>query len=350
MVAINLNLRSIKSSDNHFPSLKKMDAMKTVQKRKAFTLVELLVVIAIIGILIGMLLPAVQQVREAARRINCGNNLKQIGLAVLNYESANGHFPPGYTSVSEDVTSIWGWNVESFPFMELNNAHDILDPSNNFLSDAASNSKPGQLQTLQTPIATWRCPSDNGPELNNQFIRSKAARNTSGEDVEVATSNYVAVNDSTRDPGGKWTVQAAGRANGMFFDNSKTTFGDITDGSSNTMAVGERGWEIPNPLNATFEQPRASNCFGFVNGPDNAINQAAVILGTGSGSINGVSFNTQPLRGFTSSHTGGVNFVYADGSVHFISEDAAGGSDSVHDDIPLDNALARNDGFSNVNF
>ena len=326
--------------------------MKTLQKRKAFTLVELLVVIAIIGILIGMLLPAVQQVRAAARRINCGNNLKQIGLALMNYESANGHFPPAYTTEtgqdsSGDVDSIWGWNVESFPFMELNNAYDILDPSNNFLSDAASDLAPGQLQALQTPLPTWRCPSDNAPELNNVFIRPRAIRNASGEDVEVATSNYVGVNDSARASDGSWTVSAAQGATGVFFDNSKVTFGDITDGSSNTMIVGERGWEIPNPLGENFKA-NASNCFGLVN--DNLRNLGTAILGTGSGSINGTSFGTQPLRGFTSSHTGGVNFVYADGSVHFISEDAAGGVDSRHDDIPFDNALSRKDGFTNVKF
>ena len=174
--------------------------------RNAFTLVELLVVIAIIGILIGMLLPAVQQVREAARRAACSNNIRQMSLAMLNYESARQHFPPGIVIAEAPLfdgngqVSYWGWNAEIFPFMELQNLADVLEISTTTLSDAASD--PVKLAVMQQPSPQWRCPSDIGPETNNSFdelTASRGPRDASGNRVALATSNYVASNDSDRD-------------------------------------------------------------------------------------------------------------------------------------------------------
>ena len=337
--------------------------------RNAFTLVELLVVIAIIGILIGMLLPAVQQVREAARRSACSNNVRQISLAMINYESAHQHFPPGIKSEpdsAEDssggVDSFWAWNALIFPQMELNNAYDILNVSQGFLSDAASDLEPGQLQVLQTPISNFRCPSDNGPELNNAFTahggNSNALRDAAGNDVEVALSNYVAANDSERGPNSGQFVYTttipnanARDPNGMFFDDSEIGFDDIPDGSSNTFLVGERGWELPNPFEDNYT-PEASNCFGVavVPGNEKLFQTAETVLGNGSGAINGVVYPHQSARGFTSSHLGGAIFGSADGSVRFISETVVSGNIDFHDDIAFDNAMSREDGFVDVNF
>lgn len=330
-------------------------------KAEGFTLVELLVVIAIIGILIGMLLPAVQQVREAARRISCSNNVRQVSLALLNYESTNGEFPPGiqtafasegFQDSSGNVDSFWGWNALIFPQLELQNRFDILDVNRGFLSDAASDFRPGQLEVLQTPIETFRCPSDIGPELNNAFnipSVSHSIRNAEGEDVEVALSNYVAANDSTRGNNVSQFVvlQFVREPNGVFFDNSEIGFKDIPDGSSNTIAIGERAWEVSNPIGNPFPA-RASNCFGTVG--VNLVQQGKSILGNGSGSINGTDFEFQASRGFSSFHPGGVNFGFCDGSTRFLSDTQNIGLGNVHEDVAFDNGLNRFDGNLNVEF
>jgi len=331
---------------------------QTSARRNAFTLV-----------VIGMLLPAVQQVREAARRSACSNNIRQIALAVHNYESALGVFPPGFVTVdpsesdsSGTVDSLWGWNAMIFPQLELQNASDILDVRSTFLSDAASDLVPGQLEVLQTNYPVFRCPSDSAPDLNNAHDNggiNHGIANASGEDVEVATSNYVGSNNSFISNTNRHVVLERNTdspsPNGVFFDNSEIGFQDIFDGSSNTVMFGERTWELPNPIGDAF-LPRASNCFGFDmfanNGSVFLTRAARVVLGNGSGGINLTtgSFPVKAARGFSSNHLGGVLFAFCDGSTRFVSDNQTSGSDTVHDDIPFNNALGRNDGFTDINF
>ena len=126
--------------------------------RRAFTLIELLVVIAIIGVLVSLLLPAVQQAREAARRAQCTNNLKQIGLALHNYHDANGRFPPGYRDPRPDSQPGpgWGWPVFILPHVEQPSLHVQLDPERTLFGNGADTT-PTTPQTL-TPLAVFRCP------------------------------------------------------------------------------------------------------------------------------------------------------------------------------------------------
>ena len=163
-----------------------MSTLKTTSKT-GFTLVELLVVIAIIGILIGMLLPAVQQVREAARRTQCANNIRQIALANHNYESAHGHFPPGFvleTNTSGDpIENLWSWSAQILPQLELENVHAILNVKDGFLADAASNAEPGQLQALQGnyPVFVARLLALPISTMNSILVGSATVSSTTPE-------------------------------------------------------------------------------------------------------------------------------------------------------------------------
>src|SRR5438067_9147484 len=136
---------------------------------RGFTLIELLVVIAIIAVLVALLLPAVQQAREAARRTQCKNNLKQLGLAMQNYHDTMGKFPPGFvTAVPNDFNitgDFWSWGVFIAPQIDLANIYNALQPGTNSLTAALSN--PNTLAVLQTPLPSFRCPSDVGNALND---------------------------------------------------------------------------------------------------------------------------------------------------------------------------------------
>ena len=222
----------------------------SVYNRLAFTLVELLVVIAIIGILIGMLLPAVQSVREAARRTSCANKIRQIALAVHNYESSFGHFPVNQIGPGEQISSglyatgHYSWLVPLLPHIEQNNVYQQLDLKiNNGDGDGyqISNTHPNAV-AVNTLIETFLCPSDQ-PNLNNDVILG---------DANPAPSNYVG--------NAGWPSYATGFAderatpgsfNGVialehpsqnigWHGNGKIGFQSLTDGSSNTAMISER--------------------------------------------------------------------------------------------------------------
>src|SRR4051812_40310558 len=193
----------------------------TRTRRGGFTLIELLVVIAIIAILIGLLLPAVQKVREAAARLQCQNNLKQIGLGLHNYHGRLEAFPPGYRmNVAADGTEQgpgWGWATHLLADMEQDNLLRQINLGVNIT--AASHAAP-RAQSLKL----FRCPADPAP----------ATFKTVTVVYDLAFGNYVACfgnNEIEDDPGA---------GNGVFFRNSKTRFADVADGTSNTLAVGER--------------------------------------------------------------------------------------------------------------
>ena len=195
---------------------------------RGFTLIELLVVIAIIGVLVGLLLPAVQQAREAARRLTCVNNLKQTGLAIHTSYDANRHLPPGYLSPGVSATDSstsetskgYAWSFFLLPYKEQTALFHSIDQS------LESVGTTNEARAAEANLGESLCPTDTAPD-------SFTVNNGSGT-VILPTSNYVAV------LGWNNVTTQSGQGNGVFFRNSEIKFKDISDGLSTTICVGER--------------------------------------------------------------------------------------------------------------
>lgn len=321
--------------------------------RQAFTLVELLVVIAIIGILIALLLPAVQAAREAARRSQCSNNLKQMGLALHNYHDTHNTFPPGYvltggaTPVISGNYASWGWGAFILPFMEQQPLYDRIDPATIRLSNALTAGGPqDRVADLKKPVAAHRCPSDIGKETNTTF-RLRAADNTTY--VDVAMSNYVGNNTSFKwhsggrlvspdgNELGQWGVLPMANApNGIFWRDSDVRMRDIVDGTSNTMCIGERAWEVGGGSGA-------QKCYaGLVAGTDNTNEQLSIRYNLGAGSV-AVGAGPECQYGFASPHPGGTHILLCDASVHFLSETIDHNWATAAIDSTFERLMSRND-------
>lgn len=279
-----------------------------MRRSRGFTLIELLVVIAIIAILIALLLPAVQQAREAARRTQCKNNMKQLGLALHNYHDVHRAFPPGWIAVDGRVQNAHdglngaGWGTMILPYLdqaplyELFNAdlaiHDLLN-----------------VPFINNVLPAWQCPSD--PKPDKWEIEEEGSPGTVL--AELPTANYIAAFgteelDGCENARGTAPVAANGqcRGDGMFYHNSKVRMRDLTDGTTNTFMVGERRTDAELGWYSTWP--------GMVAEGEEAFQR---ILGSADHVPNDPVGH---LDDFSSNHVGGAQFVLGDGSVRFISE------------------------------
>ncbi len=294
---------------------------------RGFTLVELLVVIAIIGILIALLLPAVQSAREAARRLQCTNKMKQLGLALHSYHSTHGSFAPGYISKKAATGSSWcygesdctkhgaPWSVLILPYLEQTALYERFDFSKDFTSTSHCPSEGSYTSNnhlvWDTPLSLYQCPSDPGSQPN------------------VNNTNYLGVQG-----GGDFTDAACRHStrvfflNGVLYHNSKTRIGHITDGSSHVFLLGETKY-IPTPPH------RDGRTYGgWASGPrmdtsgTNPYMMAAATVQINAIANTGGEVRPSPADDlfprmstlFGSFHMGGCNFTMCDGSVRFVSE------------------------------
>lgn len=326
-----------------------------VKRHRGFTLVELLVVIAIIGILIALLLPAVQAAREAARRSQCTNNLKQIGLAMHNFHDVYGNFPPGNP---DDDTDNWGWSAYLLPYMEQRPLYDqiqkaptiflvkggsniqyfrTLNPSTDGNIDGMSQyvrlrdgtNRTATLNAAVTVINGFLCPSDILPTLSTY-------------DADFGKSNYLGnVGESfDRISGGTGGFASWGggyihgsQQTGVFlisndnFNTYVTGFADLTDGSSNTIAVGEvtvsqdaRPDRTDTYWYPTWAGPTNGGAGRYASGTVRWVDYAFPINLWKASATNLASAPKETDGGFGSQHPGGANFVLCDGSCRFLTE------------------------------
>ncbi|QDT66682.1 DUF1559 domain-containing protein [Calycomorphotria hydatis] len=316
--------------------------------KHGFTLVELLVVIAIISLLIALLLPAVQQAREAARMSQCKNNLKQIGLALHNYHDMHLTFPPGYIDGDYD-NAVFGssyslsqsggqdggysWQTLILPMLEETgiynkfdfNVHPFGAPANGETVSTHGGSTTDNHEACSTYLDVFSCPSDIKPTHTNFITSGNAAYHAS-----IATSSYAGSLGAFRDGPCSNKALEYGRKldNGLFSVNSKIRIRDITDGTSYVIMVGEIRWrqdDIGSENNTLYGGMAAgmqSHC-GNTNG--DASNSGSggpfrFLRGNRYGINEVTTIHYNYGRSYHSFHAGGAQFVFADGSVHFLTE------------------------------
>lgn len=266
----------------------------TSPRKRGFTLIELLVVIAIIAILMALLLPAVQGAREAAKRVQCKNNLMQVGLALHNYEASFETLPPGCVNngeapiINEPIGYHVSWIVQLLPMMEQANLHTGFDFEKGAYGDHA-------MGLPQIPPLT--CPSDYDGEYNIPTFG------------DVSASNYVGCFGGTDEA-------IAMKNNGVLFLNSSVSLRQIRDGASNTIMIGEK-------IN-----PRGVNDLGWASGTNATLRHTGIAINKGwdvapyfnpSAPKPPVAPSPQSTGGFSSQHHAGANMVLCDGSVRYLS-------------------------------
>ena len=294
--------------------------------RRAFTLIELLVVIAIIAILIALLLPAVQQAREAARRSTCKNNMKQIGLALHNYHDVYTKFPLG-AGPAEGSSSSYGhgnWKYRILPYIDQATMFNTSTVGVSWSSSTAS-ANTALWAAFRVPV--YHCPSSAAPEREKN----------SGSGIESESHDYVGIMGANPDPLGRTNVSFSASSYGSLFNTGMLLGGeckamrDCTDGTSNTMIVGEQSG---NPTSNMRSNYQSSWCGGYnshrtisdwlANGPAGSpVQYLSNVVIKGAPNIPAPADGNaryEPAIPLKSYHTGGVHILLTDGAVRFLGD------------------------------
>jgi len=289
-------------------------------RKRGFTLIELLVVIAVIVILIALLLPAVQTAREAARRSHCRNNLKQIGLALLQYHESHQSFPFGFI---EHGTA---WSATILPQLDQGNLYETLV----FAEDGLGNwYLPGpNFKAIQTEIPAYRCPSDSGPtivvgdHLKDILLPNHVTTNylASAAGHFQFVSSTKGLSDASVIAGGSFSP----RMNGVFYFNSSVSLSDVKDGSAHTVAVGE-AIRVAEFKADHITLAAVGVDFSFDTQPTyGSYGDVSEVVAVTESRINAHKAADTTIDevelSFKSHHVGGVMFVFLDGHVAFVSE------------------------------
>ena len=291
--------------------------MSLPRNRRGFTLIELLVVIAIIAILIGLLLPAVQKVREAAARMSCSNNLKQLGIAVHSYNDANGRMPFNGDPVANSGCC---WNTGARQYSFLARMLPYIEQDNLFKAGGLGNSPEAVMGSAQaialggTFLKTFKCPSDTTPDTRTNVANHPGGRVVASTSYKGVSGGNWAWGSFQFNAGGSFGTNGLDTGNGLFYRSDfrrPLTLGQITggDGLSNTLMIGEdigamnihNAWYYANGANGTCSIP---------------LNNA---MTAGQPGFNNPG-QWQNVYSFRSRHTSGANFCLADGSVRFVNQ------------------------------
>ena len=281
-----------------------------MSRRRGFTLIELLVVIAIIAVLVSMLFPAIQQAREAARRSQCKNNLKQIGIALHNYHGSFNVFPPGYIAGSpfidgETDTSPGGsWALMILPQLDQG-------PLYNLINFAVPIQAAANATAIQTSLPGLQCPSD---QMQGAFV---VGDGLGGTVATASPTSYAACSGSDATDVA-FGLNNNGLGDGIFFRNSSIRLASVTDGASQTILVMERAWGISEgtwigtPAKGIIQRGPFNGCPGSATG-------LAPILSLAHGHLINTTIDTDGgLDDASSFHTGGAHVLMGDGSVRFL--------------------------------
>ncbi|MBP3695737.1 MAG: DUF1559 domain-containing protein [Thermoguttaceae bacterium] len=297
---------------------------------RGFTLVELLVVIAIIGMLVGLLLPAVQQAREAARQMQCSNHLKQFGLASLNHEATIQSYPAGgwdcYSTGDCDFGMGWkqpgGWGYQLLPFLEQQALYSIMGDGN-----MTTMNKTAASELVQTPLGIFNCPSRRAPKLYAGSTSGAANYNIPQQRAKgdyaacMGDYSYAQDNNTRNYPTPSYSAVANGtyqrkdlsKVTGIIYSCSETQMGEVRDGTSNTYLIGEK-YVIPD----NYECNGDGDDMGLWIGADDDVNRTCS-TSYAYLSQDRQGYNSPSSYAFGSAHAGAFGMVMGDGSVHRIA-------------------------------